>query len=426
MDVLARERAESRREEPVGIVRRRHVIYVEGYDPRGAVVYHHLFQRESARFQKQWPVDVTVAPIALESEDFARWQVEARTPRGQVATTYDFLRMERFIRADMAGPMTRHVLQGLPWLFDDFFSGTAFRIFRASWRFGVHLLVFKLVLLGSLAAAALAGLAAGWFATYVFGSPLLGIAVWLLIAPAVLLALEALAGRVLEIMHCWVTLRRFGRGRPTWIDQVIDVGARRLIAAAQANEADELVLVGHSTGSVIAMTVLARALELDPDLGRRGPRLVLLTLGAVMPAVALHPAAQRMRDIVKRVASEPALAWVDCQARKDIMNFSHLDPVAGIGVQVEGARDKPLIWLVRFRDMVSPEYYRRLRWSFFRMHFQYIMASERPSLYDYILLVTGPVSIPEWAARHDELSFAFIRNGATGGGTDASAGAASS
>src|SRR5262249_20568175 len=153
-----------------------------------------------------------------------------------------------------------------------------------------------------LAASALVGAAAGWFAAWLFGWWWLGVGVALLMMASVLLALEPVAGRVLEIMHCWVTLRRFGRGRPTWIDQVIGVAAQRLIEAAKANKADELVLVGHSTGSVIAMAVLARALELDPDLGRHGPRLVLLTLGAVMPAVALHPAAQRMRDIVKRVA----------------------------------------------------------------------------------------------------------------------------
>ncbi len=424
MDGLARERAESQRESRT--VRRRHVIYVQGYDPRGAEAYHQLFRRESDRFRRKWPVGLTLHKLEAESEEFARWRFDTQTPAWHVATIYDFLRLEPRIRSDMAGPMTTHALRGLGWIADDLVSGTAFRIFRASWRFGAHLLYIQVVLLACLAVAALAGAAAGWAISHALGWPtLVGVVTALVVALAVLLALRRPFIRYVQIVNCWVTLRRFGRGEATWIDQIVEAAARRLVSVAQANEADELVVVGHSTGSVIAMALIARALELDPELLRRGPRLVLLTLGAVMPAVALHPAAERMREVVRRLAVEPTLAWVDCQSRKDIMNFSHLDPVEGVGLRLDGERCKPLIWQVRFSDMVSPEYYRHLRWSFFRMHFQYIMASDRPSLYDYILLVGGPATIPEWAARHDELSFAFIRNGTAGGETDAIAGATS-
>jgi len=212
-----------------------------------------------------------------------------------------------------------------------------------------------------------------------------------------------------------VILRRFARGRPTWLDQVIEAGARRLVAVARASEVDELAVIGHSAGSVIASALMARALELDPELGRRGPRLVLLTLGSVMPAVALHPAARRMREIVRRLAIEPTLAWIDCQSRKDVMNFPDFDPVEGIGVHVGPQRCNPLIWLVRFKEMISPEQYRAFTWNLFRVHYQYIRAGDRPAPYDYVLLVGGPVAIAEWARRHQELTLAFIQNGIFGG-----------
>jgi pimeloyl-ACP methyl ester carboxylesterase len=256
------------------------------------------------------------------------------------------------------------------------------------------------------------GVMVGYVATDHLGLSV-GIIASFLAALASFLALQPVANRwaAVQIPSCWVTLRRFGRGRATWLDQVIDVGARRLIAVAQINDADELVVVGHSAGGVIASAVMARALEFDPDLGRRGPRLVLLTLGSVMPAVALHPAARRMRQIVKRLAVESTLAWIDCQSRKDVMAFLNFDPVDGVGVHVGAHRCNPLTWRVRFKDMLSPPDYRRLRWKFFRVHFQYIMASDRPSPYDYILLIGGPVPIAEWAKQHQELTLAFIRNG---------------
>ena len=142
--------------------------------------------------------------------------------------------------------------------------------------------------------------------------------------------------------------------------------------------------------------------------------MVLLTLGSVMPAVALHPAARRTRDVVKRLATEPTLAWIDCQSRKDYLSFPDFEPVDSVGVHVGAQRCNPLIWLVRFKDMIRPERYRRFTWNLFREHYQYIMAADRPAPYDYVLLVGGPVGIAEWAKHHQGLTLAFIRDGIFG------------
>jgi pimeloyl-ACP methyl ester carboxylesterase len=393
----------------VDTVRRRHVLYVEGYDPRGAEAYYQLFQRSCDRFGRAWPVEVALDPFTIGSDDFAHWSLTTQSASWQVATRYDFLRLERHIRADMNRPTAREIGRGLGWLIDDVVSGTMWRIFRSSWRFGVHLLSIQVLLLIWLALAAAIGVTAA-FVVGSFGQPLmLGIAAGLVAATAALLALKPLAHRwfVGQITSCWATLRRFGRGRPTWLDHAIEAGARRLVAAGAANDTDELVLVGHSTGSVIAAAIMARALALDPDLGRRRARLVLLTLGAVMPAVALHPSANRMRDIIKRLASEPTVAWIECQSRKDVMNFEGFDPVAGVGVHVE-KRHNPLLWSVRFKEMVSPAYYQHLRWNFFSMHFQYINAGDRRTAHDYMLLIAGPVALADWARHHQQLTLSFI------------------
>jgi pimeloyl-ACP methyl ester carboxylesterase len=301
------------------------------------------------------------------------------------------------------------MVRGLGWLIDDLVSGTQWRIFRSSWRFGVHLLSIQVLLVIWLVLAAAIGLAAAFVGSNFGLPPALAIVAGLIAAAVTLFALRPLAHRwyVSQITSCWATLRRFGRSQPTWLDDTVEAGARRLVVAAAANDIDELVLVGHSTGSVIAAAIMARALTLDPDLGRRGARLVLLTLGAVMPAVALHPAANRMRDIIKQLAGEPTLAWIECQSRKDVMNFEGFDPVSGVGVHVEN-RHNPLLWSVRFKEMVSSEYYQRLRWNFFRMHFQYINAGDRPTAHDYILLIAGPVALADWAKHHDQLTLAFI------------------
>lgn len=401
-----------------GAVRRRHVIYIAGYEPRGARGYYKLFERECDRFRRVWPVSLTLKPCDFDSGDFSRWLVNVRTSDWQVSTTYDFLRLEKFIQSDLAEPVVRHVMRALGWIVDDLVSGAQLRIFRASWRFGLHLLFHQLVLLAWLAVSVALGGMAGYLVTDRLGSPApVGVAAALLAALVSFLALQPVATRwgAIQIPSCWVVLRRFARCRATWLDQVIDIGARRLVATARANDADELVVVGHSAGCVIASAVVARALELDPELGRSGRRLVLLTLGSVMAAAALHPAARRMQDIIRRLAVEPRLSWIDCQFRRDVMTFVKFDLVDGVGVRVGAQRRNPLTWSVPFKDMLSHEDYRRVRWKFFRVHFQYLMASDRPCPYDYILLVGGPVSIADWAEKHRELTLSFITDGISGG-----------
>src|SRR5215470_10834337 len=396
-------RPEARLEHAIGTVRRRRVLYVEGYDPRGAETYHQLFERSCERFGKTWSVSPTIKPIKLDSDDLAHWSIEMRAASWQVATRYDFLRLERHIRTDMGGSLARQIWRGLTWILDDLVSGAQWRIFRASWRFALHLLAVQLLFLIWLALGVAIGLAAFRIVTVSLReSAALGLFAATLVATLALLALRPLARHwyVTQISNCWATLRRFGRGQKTWLDQAIETGARHLVAVAQTSDADELVVVGHSTGGVVAAAIVARALMLDPNLGRRKARLTLLTLGSVMPAVALHPAASRMRDIIRRLAVEPTLAWIECQSRKDVMNFAAFDPVEDIGLQVDGQRN-PRIWLVRFKDMVSPAYYQPLRWNFFRMHFQYIMAGDRQTAHDYVLLVGGPMALADWARHHD-------------------------
>jgi hypothetical protein len=263
----------------------------------------------------------------------------------------------------------------------------------------------------ALAGGWLAGLASARFG----GLPAPGaIAIGGGIGFACFLSLRPLADRlqVVQINSCWPYLRELARGAASAFDRPIDAYAARIVAAARAQDCDEIVVVGHSAAGVTACAVMARVFELDADAGRRGPQLLLLTLGSVMPAAALHPAAQKLRDAIGRLATEPSLTWIDCVSRKDVMNFWNFDPVAGIGVDAGARRCNPLNWQVRFKEAVSPEFYRRLRLSLFRLHYQFIMSGDRAGPYDYLMLMVGPVAVARWARHPQETAAAFAPDGA--------------
>ena len=158
--------------------------------------------------------------------------------------------------------------------------------------------------------------------------------------------------------------------------------------------------------------MIARALEINPDFSSNGPPLTVFALGTSLPVAAFHPGSTAVREAIRRVAVESSLRWVDCQARKDIINFPGFDPVAGVGIHVGDERRNPIVWIVRFRELLAPGLYARLRWNFFRMHFQFIMANDRRGAYDYFMMTCGPAPILDWATNGLEVVGRFSETAA--------------
>ena len=155
----------------VALIRRRHVIYVEGYDPQGAEGYHNLFTRSFRRFLKNWPLKTKISELVIDSEDFAHWDIEAAGPNWQVSTRYEFLRQEQMIRANMAQPMWRQVPSAIAWMLNYLLTGTLFRVYRAWFPYGLAITWFQLLLLLWLALSALGGWLIAWLSMRVLGAP---------------------------------------------------------------------------------------------------------------------------------------------------------------------------------------------------------------------------------------------------------------
>jgi pimeloyl-ACP methyl ester carboxylesterase len=396
------------------LITRRSVIYVSGYDPQGPEGYYSLFGSQLKRACALWHTKFILGPLAIESADIASWTITMGGPNWQVITRYDFIRQENFINANCAEPIIQQIFRAVRWMLNDLATGTTFRVFRANWQFGMHHLVLQLLLLSWIAASVAAGVLAGYIAGHNLGmARSIEIGISVAIAFTIFMALRPLANRwlVIRVNNHWPYLREFGRGQASCFDRPIEIGAARLKDLVNSNDADEVVIIGHSGGAPLAQCMLARALELDHDLGLRGPRIVVLAIGSITPAVAFHPRALKMREIIRRLAVEPSVTWIECQSRKDALNFWGFDPVSGVGIELGPERCNPLVWQLRFRDMLSPEFYRKLRWKLFRLHFQYIMANHVRAPYDYFMLIGGPVPIIEWAKRQREAIAEFAPDG---------------
>jgi hypothetical protein len=362
-----------------------------------------MFRTELRKFGRLYQLDASISrPQVSADGETASWTIETRAGDWQTRTAYDFLRWEDLIQRDLAAPIWGTVFHAI-WIYWRLvFSGTIARFWRAHWRFATFITYPHLMLLAE--ALCVAGLAFG----FAKGLQALGIPSLFSFAAAAALFLAVLGTALkytenltylLYLLSDTIWTWEFShRQRPEW-DERIDRFAQYLIDVARTGDAEEIVVVGHSSGSFLGAEILARALKLDPNLGRHGPRVVLLTIGGNFPIVGFHAASQDFRDHLRLLAVEPSIDWIDCQSRKDVMNFYPFDPISGHGIDVGTSRRNPKIVPVRFREIIKPEHYNLFRWKFFRVHFQFVMANELPHAYDFFMIVCGPIPLTERMAR---------------------------
>jgi len=144
------------------MITRRRLIYVHGYDPMGPNGYYGLFQNQIRKATLVWGVTADVGPLTLESRDIASWTVTCRGPNWQVFTQYDFVRWEDIINKYTRQPIVRQIFRAMAWIVDDLITGTTARTFRASWKFGVHHLVLRFLMLAWFAISLATGIFIGW------------------------------------------------------------------------------------------------------------------------------------------------------------------------------------------------------------------------------------------------------------------------
>ncbi len=162
------------------------------------------------------------------------------------------------------------------------------------------------------------------------------------------------------------------------------------LAEITSSDHDEIVIVGHSFGSLWAVAALSKALETKPDLFK-GKKVRFLALGSSMLKIALAPEAKFMRDHWQRVMDQSELFWHEIQTKDDLIAFYPCDPIEEAGIENPNADYK--ISQIRFGKGMGKKRYKGMRKSFYRTHRQYILYYDKRVYFDYMLRLFGPFSI---------------------------------
>jgi hypothetical protein len=225
--------------------------------------------------------------------------------------------------------------------------------------------------------------------------PVVGWVVGVPIAVVILRLFRRIDGRLYAhyLMHDYAfSAGRRGATPPELAAREEDFASR--IAAALVDDVDEVLVVGHSSGAAIAVSVLARLVREEIAGDGERPALALLTLGQSIPMVSFLPEAKQLRADLRLLSEQPHLAWIDVSAPGDGCSFALADPVAVSGVGREG-KPWPLVVSAAFSQTLAPETLARLKRRYFRLHFQYLCAFDRPGDYDYFRITAGPLTLAE-------------------------------
>jgi hypothetical protein len=375
-------------------IRRRLVCFLSGFDPRGPAHYHALYQEAAAAQAQLGGYQVEVGPRTARSAKVSSWTVKLQSDGITTDTRYDFLRWDDIVRQHWPKGRTG------AWRAAAFASwhlwrdGVMWHALRTSWPSFVVMATPGLLLV-ALALSLLVGLG------LLLAMPAAQVPVALAGLVVFELGLGALAWRTELRAHMgWLcrsmaSLVHLARGEAPDIDARLDEFAKHVREGCLGGEFDEVLVVGHSSGAMMAMSVLGRALRIEGAATAAITRvhLGLLTLGHCAPVLAEQPGANRFRADLSSLVSNRDLCWIDYGAPPDGCCFPLVDPSASVAPGPQ----PPRLLNPRFASLFSSAGYRALRADYFRCHFQYLMAGELRGDYDYVACTAGPASL---AQRH--------------------------
>ena len=374
-------------------VRRRHVFFLSGFDPKGASYYHRLFAEQAALQAKVTGVRYSVGARTRLATGNTQWQVQSDAPGGITETTYEFVRWDDIVRSRW--PRTGWSVFSASVHAYASAIGSGWSLVKV-WRVAPKTL-FSLAYPGLFWLAVLAvgvgfGLVVSGFVGALSGSAHPFLLAFSGIASALCLWFAAL--RWERKLHTSWLLRIYQFAADWAAGRIPELPARlrglsdAIHAQLRRPEVDEVLLVGFSVGSMLAASTAARMNEAMPP--QDVDRFSMLTLGHCIPLLGLMPQASAFRADLARLGDEPALRWADFSSPTDWGSFALVDPVALCLPGRSAPRHGPMLASPRFYTLFEPATYAQIRRDKRRMHLQYLMAGEVRGTYDYFALTAGP------------------------------------
>jgi hypothetical protein len=374
------------------IVRRRHVFFLAGFDPKGASYYHALYKAQAQLQVSLQGVSYEVGPRVRCPDGNSQWQVKCISSSGTTETLYEHVRWDDIVRSHW--PRTgRHIATACVRVYANALKWS--EPLRKVWRHSPRTLVSLAYPILYWLAALLLCLVAGWSVRRLVQAllPTAGAMVQLALgaaaAGACWWAAVAWERRINTtwLVRIYAFAIRWARGELTDVPTRVDALAAAICQRLRDPELDEVLLVGFSVGSMLAVSAAARVQKDAPPLLLA--RFKVLTLGHCIPLLGLIPEAREFRAELAQLGGNPRVGWIDYSSPTDWGSFALVDPISLCLGDATPVAHPPRMASPRFHLMFPAERYRRMRKDKRRMHMQYLMAGELATQYDYFAITAG-------------------------------------
>ncbi|MEQ9693924.1 hypothetical protein [Shimia sp. SDUM112013] len=374
-------------------VQRRRVFYIPGYDPIHPRRYRELYRKEGAAQARISGYEIDLTP--KQTKGRYGWYVTGHIDGTVTEADFEVLVWSDIVRDSMEQGIAGTYLQLVRTAWAYIGSGALWRLMRLRKGPVIAALYPVVFLLVQLLIAMISAYGIGQLLAMTLPDWTAWVGV--VMVPLVLNWFRKRDGKFFAyyLMHDYAYSAQSKGANPPELETRLSEFAD-VIAEALQGDVDEVLVVGHSSGAHLGVSILAdllRAGRVPAD----GPALGFLSLGQVVPMVSFLPKAGRLRQDLHDLCQRDEIAWVDITAPGDGCAFALCDPVSVSGVAPEAGKRWPLVVSAAFTQTLSPERWKELRWRFFRLHFQYLCAFDRPGDYDYFQITAGPRTL---AARY--------------------------
>jgi len=366
-------------------ISRRHVFYIPGYEPRGPAFYEKLFRKHMLRFARLNKLQLETKKPEIH-DLYRRNKITVKNQPG-LELTYDILDNADILQPHCNIPRWKFYLLLI------YFTPKVVRaVFRpccrhVDWAWMVALAPWLFVYLAVLCL----GLTfAGGF--------------WLLAS----LGLNSLLAGLISLIPVILLWRFFEKEyRHQNIARIFDSGrffldgkdpiqekmtqrlsefADLIEQAILTGQADEYVIIGHSSGSPLACRVVAMLVD---RLSLQDKTLSLVCMGSVYQlelCTQTHFDAQNL--IYRKLRESPQLQWAEVFSAFDAFCPQRMNP-CDIRLQPQENSTKPIYRSANFKKNLNPDKFRKLRRNLLWIHMQYIMSSDYALTFDYFKMLTG-------------------------------------
>ncbi|AIC27534.1 hypothetical protein IE4771_CH02429 [Rhizobium etli bv. mimosae str. IE4771] len=389
------------------LIKKRVVLHFPGFEPLDGVAHRARYERSARQSSTVWGYSLEIGtpdggsdPLSFEVTTSGAvtgatgeaapgaaeaWPGEDPAPAAWLTKSRIYMvDHDMFVRRLRSGNTLSQIVAGFRSCAQIMLEGGMRRYFRHAWRFGLFFLFPFL----------LTGLAIALTALIAVAPHSLGFSLWHMLwsGPLALcffiFAFLPFSERfhTLHLFADWEMAVALGRMHRADFNDWLEERASA-VRKALDEEADEYVISSHSMGSNVAAHVIGILLEREPEIFK-GKRVVFATLGSAILQCALLSSANLLRARVGLIARCPEISWLDVQCLTDSINFYKVPVVAVCGHP--DARPAKML-LIRVKQMLTREHYRKIRKDQLRVHRQYVLGPDLKAPFDFTLMTSGPM-----------------------------------